>query len=138
MTIHPNLVLIERFFDAYGRKDLAALREVASENMTWSFPGSNPLSGKKMNLQQVVAFFDAMGILMKQSDAQMEQLVAGVNDQYVVECQHIRSNRHDGLLLDHHWCVLWRFSDGKLISGKHFSEEQAAADDFFRKLLPTV
>jgi len=136
--IHPNLVLIERFFDAYGRKDFQKLKEVASENMTWSFPGHNPLSGKKTNLEQVVAFFDAMGIIMKQSDVQMEQLVIGQNDEYVLECQHIRTNRHDGLLLDHQWCVLWRFSNGKLISGKHFSEDQHIADDFFSKILPAI
>jgi hypothetical protein len=44
--------------------------------------------------------------------------VLGVNDQYVVECLHIRTNRTDGPNLDQQLCVLWSFANGKIVSGQ--------------------
>jgi hypothetical protein len=39
----------------------------------------------------------------------------GANDKYVVECQHIWTNRDDGHNLDHLVCVLWKFENGKIV-----------------------
>jgi ketosteroid isomerase-like protein len=47
----------------------------------------------------------------------VEKLLLGVNEQYVVECQHVRTNRPDGPSLDQQLCVLWSFTDGKIVSG---------------------
>jgi ketosteroid isomerase-like protein len=59
LMAHPNLDLIDRFFAAYGERDLAALRDVLAENATWTFPGHHPLSGTKVGIDAIVAFFDA-------------------------------------------------------------------------------
>ena len=128
---HPNLDLIDRFFAAYGARDLAALREVVAEDVTWNFPGRNPLSGTRRGVDEVVAFFDAMGGVMGGSAIQVERLISAVNDAYVVEVQHITTHRADGHNLDHQWCVLWRFENGRIAEGRHLASDQYAADEFF-------
>jgi uncharacterized protein len=132
---HPNLDLINRFFEAYGQRDLDTLRLVLAENVQWIFPGHHPLSGTKVGLDEVIAFFDAMGSIMGQSNVKAETLVTGVNDGYVAQCQHIWTQRADGINLDHQWCVLWKFADGKITEGQHLAADQAAVDSFFTKLL---
>lgn len=132
---HQNLDIIDKFFEAYSKRDIEALKQVLDENAKWIFPGENPLSGTKNGVADIVAFFDEMGELMGKSNVKAEKLITGINDNYVVECQHIWTNREDGIDLDHHWCVLWKFENGKIVEGKHFAENQNKADAFFTKHL---
>jgi ketosteroid isomerase-like protein len=119
---HPNVLLIHRFFAAYGTHDLNAIQDVMAENVTWSFPGNHPLSGTKRGIGEVVEFFDLMGKIMGESHVSAQNIVSGVNEEYVVECQHFWLNSR-GKNDDHYWCVLWKFQDGKIIEGKHFASE---------------
>lgn len=128
---HPNLDLIDRFFAAYGSRDYEGLRNVLAENATWTFPGHHPLGGTKVGVDQIVAFFDALGGVMGSANVKVEKLVMGVNEQYVVECQQIRTSRADGPNLDQQLCVVWGFDDGKIASGRHLAADQDALDVFF-------
>ena len=128
---HPNLDLIDRFFAAYGERDLAALRNVLAEDATWTFPGHHPLSGTKVGIEAIVAFFDAVGFVMGSAHPTVEKLVLGVNEQYVIECQQIRANRTDGSNLNQRLCVLWSFANGKITSGQHLVADQEALDLFY-------
>ncbi len=132
---HPNLDLIGKFFEAYSKRDEAGIRQVLAEHVKWTFPGRHPLSGIKVGIGEVIAFFDTMGSLMGESNIKVENLITGVNDEYVVECQHIWTRREDGNNLDHHWCVLWKFENGKITEGRHFSDDQYTVDEFFARLI---
>ena len=132
---HPNLGLINEFFEAYGNHDLNGIRQVLAENATWTFPGHHPLSGTKVGVDEIVAFFDDMGRIMGNSNVKVEKLIEGVSEAYVVECQHLRTNRADGHNLDHQWCVLWKFENGKIIEGRHLAADQHAVDKFFAQLM---
>ena len=132
---HPNIAIIDRFFALYGNRQLDELNQVLSEDVRWIFPGHNPLSGTKTGIDAVVNFFDAMGQVMGSSNVRVEKLVTGVNDTYVVEGQHIWTNRAGGPNLDHQWCVLWTIENGKITEGRHLAADQYAADEFFTRLL---
>jgi uncharacterized protein len=134
MTRHPNLELIDKFFEAYGKRDLNGLRQVLAEDAKWVFPGRHPLSGTRTGIDEVVALFDTLGEIMGKSNIQVEKLVMGVNDDYVVEGQHIWTNREDGNNLDHQWCVLWKFEKGKIVEGRHLAADQHAVDKFFTSI----
>lgn len=58
---HPNLEIINRFFEAYGKFDLNAMHEVVAENVKWTIPGHHPLSGTKVGIDEVLAFFSHLG-----------------------------------------------------------------------------
>jgi ketosteroid isomerase-like protein len=128
---HPNLDLIDRFFEAYGKRDFASLRFVLAENAKWTALGQHPLGGVRNGFDEVVAFFDTMGAVMGKSNPRVDKLVIGVNDEYVVECQHVWTNRDDGHNLDHLVCMLWKFQNGKIVEGTHFFADPKMADSFF-------
>ena len=132
--MHSNIEIIGQFFEAYGKRDMDGLSLVLGNDVRWIFPGRNPLSGTKNGIAEVVAFFDRMGGIMARSGVTAEVLVTGVNEDYVVECQHIWTNRADGVNLDHRWCVLWTFKDGKIIEGRHLAADQYEADRFFDQI----
>lgn len=130
-----NLTIINQFFEAYGKRDFMQIKQAIHENARWIFPGRNPLSGTKAGIEEIVAFFDKMGEVMKNANITVEKLIVAENEDYVVECQHIRTNREKGMNLDHQWCILWKFENGKIIEGKHFAENQHHADAFFIEYL---
>ena len=123
--------LIDQFFEAYGRHNLAALSAVMSEDAIWVFPGRNRFSGTHRGPEAIAAFFDAMGGAMGKSNIKAETLFRGANDHYVLEAQHVWTNRPDGPNLDHQWVVRWKFADGKIVEGRHFAADQYAVDEFF-------
>ena len=132
---HPNLELIDKFFAAYSSRDRDGLRAVLAEHATWTFPGRHPLSGTKVGIDAIVAFFDAVGSIMGSSNPSVEKLVLGVNAAYVVECQRIRMNRAEGPNLAQQMCVLWEFENGKIVSGRHLIADQDALDAFYTAVL---
>ncbi len=128
---HPNLALIDRFFEAYSRRDMAALHQVLAADAKWTALGQHPLAGVKVGFDEVIAFFDAMGGIMAKSNPRVEKLIVSANDDYAVECQHVWTNRSDGHNLDHLVCVLWTFKGGSIVEGRHFFSDPQAADGFF-------
>ena len=113
------------------KKDLDGIKKAMSEQVTWTFLGRHQLAGIKNGITEVVAFFDTMSGVMSKSNPTVEKLIIGSNDNYIIECQHIKTNRTDGINIDHEVCVLWTFENGKIISGKHFFADPVAADTFF-------
>lgn len=126
-----NQDIINKFFDSYIKRDFDGIGQVMADNVTWTFLGRHKLAGVKTGIDQVVAFFDIMGGIMSKSKPSVDKLIIGSNDNYVIECQHIQTNREDGINIDHHVCVLWTFENGKIISGKHFFADPKSADTFF-------
>ena len=130
---HSKFEIIDQFFDAYSRHDIAALQVVLAENAAWVFPGRNRFSGTHQGAEAIAAFFDAMGGVMGQSNIKAETLFREADDHYAVESQHVWTNRADGRNLDTQWCVRWAFKDGKIVEGRHFAADQCAVDEFFGK-----
>jgi uridine kinase len=81
-----------------------------------------------------VDFFDQIGSLMIQSKVQVEKLAVCSDDNYLIEYQHIKTNRNDGINIDHYWCVLWKFDHNKICEGRHLAGDQYAIDDFLTKI----
>jgi ketosteroid isomerase-like protein len=128
---HPNEDIINKFFEAYSKHDINAIKKVMAENVTWYFLGRHPFAGIKRGVNEVVAFFDQMATIMGTSKPQIEKLIVASNDNHTIECQRIKINRDDGIYIDHHATVLWTFEDGKIIEGRHFFADPQAADKYF-------
>jgi uncharacterized protein len=126
-----NLDVINKFFEAYGKRDLESLKLVLDENAKWISLGQHPFGGVRNGFDEVIAFFDTMGAIMGGSNVRVEKLIVSENDPYVIECQHVWTNREDGHNLDHMVCVLWKFEHSKIVEGRHFFADPKAADDFY-------
>jgi len=123
--------LVDAFFKAYSKKDMNGIKQVMAENVTWSFLGQHKLAGIKNGINEVIAFFDKMGSIMNESKPTIDKLIIASNDNYLIECQHIKTNREDGINIEHDMSVLWTFENGKIISGKHFFADPKASDNYF-------
>lgn len=132
--MHKNISIVNSFFEYYSKRDINALHTIVSEQVQWIFPGHHNYSGAKNGFDEVIAFFDTMGGIMSNSGIKAERLFMEANDRYVVEYQHIWTNRTDGNNLDHHWCVTWKIKNGKIIEGRHFAGNQHEVDRFFHKI----
>lgn len=126
-----NQEIVNKFFEAYSKRDMNAIKQVMAENASWTFLGQHKLAGIKNGVEEIIAFFDTMSGIMSKSKPMVKKIVTGSNDNYLVECQHIKTNREDGINIDHQVCVLWTFENGKIISGRHFFADPVAADRFF-------
>lgn len=133
---NTNEAIVDNFFEAYSKHDFDAIRKVMSEDVIWVFMGQHPLAGVKNGIEDVVAFFDNMSAIMSASKVKTEKLVAGSNDLFLIECQHITTHREDGNNVDHHVCVLWTFENNKIAAGRHFFADPKTADHFFAAVAP--
>jgi ketosteroid isomerase-like protein len=128
---HSNQEIIDRFFEAYKKRDFEAIEKVMANNVTWFFMGRHPLAGIKIGIAEVIDFYDRMGKIMEQSNPKVEKLIVSEKDNYLIECIHSKTNNPDGNNLDHYACVLWTFKDGKIIEGRHFFANPPAVDNYF-------
>lgn len=126
--------IVDRFFESFTRHDIEGIRAVMSEKVKWYFMGMHPYAGVKKGIEEVVAFFDIMGRLMGESRPAIEKPIVSENDNHLIECVHTKSNRKDGISIDHHACVLWTFEDGKIIEGRHFFADQEQVNKYFNEV----
>ena len=128
-TTHQDL--IDNFFHAYSQRDMTGIRQVMAENVIWSFLGQHKLAGTKKGIDEVIAFFDTMGGIMSDSRPAIDKLIIASNEKYLIECQHIKTHRVDGINIEHDVCVLWEIENGKIVSGRHFFADPKSVDAYF-------
>lgn len=127
---HPNLLLINDFFTAYGSNDLNGIKKVLAEDILWHIPGEHPLSGTKTGIDEVLDFFKKLS----KGAFKAEPIVMGVNDNYVIDCHRNWSNLENSNNLDAMSCLLWRIENKKIKEVHNFPENQKDVDVFFKKL----
>ncbi len=126
-----NQEIINRFFESYMKRDLDAVRTVMAANVVWYFKGRHKLAGTKNGIDEVIRFFDTMGCIMSKSRPTIEKLIVAEKDNCFIECQHIKTNREDGINIEHYATVLWTIDNGKIVSGRHFFADPEAVDWYF-------
>jgi len=131
-----NQEIINRFFDSYMKRDLDGVKDVMAGDVVWYFKGRHRLAGTKKGIDEVIGFFDTMGGIMSQSRPTIEKLIVAEKDNYFIECQHIRTNREDGINIDHFATVLWTIENGKIVSGRHFFADPESVDWYFDAVPP--
>lgn len=126
---HPNIKLINSFFQAYANNDLEAIAQILSPSIEWIIPGQHPLSGTKVGVKEVLEYFKQLTTCLFQA----KPIVMGVNDNYVIDCHLNWSNRTDGENMQAMSCLLWSFKDGKIYKVYNFPQDQYLVDAFFNK-----
>ena len=126
-----NQDIVNKFFDSYMKRDLDAVKTVMATNVVWYFKGRHKLAGTKNGIDEVLRFFDTMGGIMGKSKPTIEKLIVAEQDNYLIECQHIKTNRDDGINIDHFASVLWTIENGKIVSGRHFFADPELVDRYF-------
>jgi ketosteroid isomerase-like protein len=126
-----NQDIVNKFFDSYMKRDLEGVKNVMAADVVWYFMGRHKLAGTKNGIDEVIKFFDTMGGVMAKSRPTIEKLIVAESENYLIECQYIRTNRADGINIEHYVSVLWTIEDGKIISGRHFFADPESVDRYF-------
>ncbi len=128
--MHPNLVLINDFFEAYANNNIEGIKKILSENIKWHIPGEHPLSGTKSGINEVLEYFK----LLNKGSFKAEPIVMGVNDSFVIDCHRNWSNIENEENLNNMSCLLWKIENSKIVEVFNFPENQHKVDSFFSKL----
>jgi hypothetical protein len=130
-TEHPNVTLIKRYYEAYGKGDVAAVREIFAPDIVWRIPGHHPLSGPKRGPDEVLAFFEQLA----KANFKAEVVYLGGNDEYVVDCHRGYSTTGEAKV-DMLWCLVFRIQNNRIAEVTNFAFDQHAADAFFWSVYP--
>lgn len=126
MQPQTNLAAITAFFDAYGRGDRGAIAAVLAPDIEWTIPGHHPLAGTKHGVDEVLAFFAALG----ESGFQAETFFLEEAGDYVVDVHRGYSTRGVGQV-DTTWALVWHFdATGKVDRVVNLSADQHQMDAF--------
>lgn len=126
---HPNVQLIERFFKAYSAADFEGMKQVMSVNIKWHIPGKHPFSGMKNGIMELMEYLEKLN----QYGFKAEQIVMGVNDNYVIDCHRNWSTSSGSVVLNAMSCLLWKIEDNKIVEVFNFPQDQHMVDVFFNK-----
>jgi ketosteroid isomerase-like protein len=129
-TEHPNVAIVQRYYQAYGRGDLETVREIFAPDITWTIPGHHPLAGTKRGVNEVLAFFDQLA----KAQFRAELLFLGGNDNYVVDVHRGWSNLEQDENIDELWALLFGIENGRIAEAINFPGNQHTADAFFWKI----
>jgi uncharacterized protein len=126
---NTNIQLVQDFFEAYGKNDLAGMRQVLAEDVQWHIPGRHPLSGTKNGIDEVINFFDELG----KAGFKAEVMILAANDNYVIDAHRGWSNVTDVENVDLNWVLLYQIENNKIKRVINFAGDQPLADEFFTK-----
>lgn len=122
----PKLGAIEGFFTAYADGDRTGIADVLAEDIAWTIPGHHPLAGTKHGIDEVLAFFDALGVV----GFQAETFFLKSGGDFVVDIHRGYSTGGTGAV-DTNWALVWHFNDdGKVDSVINLSADQHQMDSF--------
>jgi ketosteroid isomerase-like protein len=108
MQEHPNIQSLNRFYEAYGKEDIAAVREIFAEDIIWRIPGHHPLAGAKHGANEVLAFFAQLA----KAEFKAEVMAISAVGDYVLELHRGWSDY--GPKLDLMWTLAFRFENGRI------------------------
>ncbi|WPR75006.1 nuclear transport factor 2 family protein [Algoriphagus sp. NG3] len=128
---HPNIQLIENFFQAYSTADFEGMRQVMSEDIKWHIPGKHPLSGTKNGIVELMDYLEKLN----QYGFKAAQIVMGVNDSYVIDCHRNWSTAPGRPVLNAMSCLLWKIEENKIVEVFNFPQDQHLVDMFFNQMV---
>lgn len=128
---HPNLVLINRFFEAYSLRSISVIKEVLHSQVKWNVPGRHPLSGTKSGMEEIIEYMDQLA----EFNFMSEGIVLGFSDDHIIDCHRIWNNQGKNPTINTMLCILWKIQDGKIREIFSFPQDQYEIDHFFNSQL---
>jgi uncharacterized protein len=120
--------LIEKMYDCFNRGDLETLRnEVFASDMVWRLPSRHPLGGIYRGVDQVLAFFAAMGPAFQVDVERIDTF----GDDALIEVHTFHGRTESGVTLEGQNCIRYTVKDGKLAEAQVFTSDQYGLDNFF-------
>jgi ketosteroid isomerase-like protein len=126
---HPNVRLLERLFQAFGRRDGAAVAAMFDRSVVWRVGGHNRMTGVYSGWREVLQFLRRT---TSETDGTYptELHWAFADDEHGVAVYGARG-RLDGRSLDIEMILLCAFSGGRIVDVTAAPVDSVAFDEFW-------
>ena len=125
-----HVELVRRGYAAFNTADMATLMELFDEDASWHTPGRGPLAGDHKGREAVFTQFGRYGAETAGTFQAILQNVVSAEDGTVVGIHHNTGDRK-GRQLDVDCCIVFEFSNGKVIRGSEHFYNLYAWDEFW-------
>ncbi|MDA8263038.1 MAG: nuclear transport factor 2 family protein [Actinomycetota bacterium] len=125
-----NVALLKRGYQAFGKADLDAIREMGAKDEVWHTPGYGPFKPEYKGPDGVTAYLTE---LMTSSDGTFRtdpEAFAGDDGNHVLVLEHVTAKRK-GRTLDTHVVHDFRVKDGKIAEVTEYASEPNKIRDFW-------
>lgn len=126
---HPNAIMLKNAHEAFQTGDMDALFSLFAEDMVWTVPGTNRLSGVYVGRDAIIGNFMTLAEVTDSYWAHPLDYFG--SDDHVALVAEVRATRGDKRL-DSHECLLFKVKDGRLASCHHMDLDPAEWDAFFK------
>ena len=127
--VHPNVAAYKRMIAAFNANDLGAVEALVDPGLEYTLPGNSPLAcrtrGVTPHLQMLKAARELSGGTLR-----LEPRAVAADGDYLVVWGRITAQRA-GKHLDSDHCVMYRFSNGKIVEGRTVPVDLYAFDAFW-------
>lgn len=124
-----HLALAQRFFGAFGKRDLDTVRECLAEDVVWHVPGKSLISGEHRGREGILAYF-----------ARLHDLTSGTWKTEPVDMLEGRtgvvllaraSGERAGRRYQKTYCLRLAIREGRVWEARLYNEDQAAFEEFW-------
>ncbi len=127
---HPNAALARRIFEAFARRDGAAVVAALDHDVVWRVGGRSPVAGEYRGRREVIDFL-RMTTQATEGSYLSQLLYALADDDRAVAVYRARGSRPDGRTIDIEQILLCRIRDGRFVEVVAVPIDQAAFDAFW-------
>ncbi len=129
MAEHPNVALLRRGYEAFGKGDMATITELFSEDVVWHVPGTSLISGVHRGRDAVFAMF-AKTTQLSGGTFKIDVHDVLANDEHAVALTRATASR-EGKQLNSLDTDVYHVSGGKVTEFWSFGEDQRVTDEFW-------
>jgi ketosteroid isomerase-like protein len=130
MTADENAAILRRAYAAFNSGDLNTLIEIFDESAVWHLPGRSAMAKDYQGRDATLAYF---GRIAQETggtfQAELQHVLANDEDR-VVGIQRSIAERN-GKRLDVGNCIVFQFTDGRIIDGREHFHDLYAWDEFW-------
>jgi ketosteroid isomerase-like protein len=127
---HPNAALARRIFEAFSRRDGAAVVTALDDDVVWRVGGSSPVAGEYRGRREVISFL-RMTTQATGGTYHSSLLYALADDERAVAVYRARGARDDGREIDIEQILLCRVRAGRFVEVVAVPTDQRAFDSFW-------
>ncbi len=116
-----NIETVRNAYAAYGRRDMAALFEIFSDDIQWITPGGTVLAGERRGKKEVASFFRTLEEQWEMLSFEPREYIAS-GDRVVALGRYDIRSRTTGSTAASHWAMVWTIHDGKATRFQEYTD----------------
>jgi uncharacterized protein len=129
MAEQPNVELVRRGYEAFGKGDMQTVDELFADDIVWHNGVTGPFAGDLESKKEVFEFFGKLAEMSNGTFAiEIHDVVGG--DEHVVVLNTAHATRN-GRSLDAQGADVWHVRGGKAVEFWHLDTDAGASEAFW-------